>query len=109
MKTVPEASVLTMAPAFALGLLCEPGRLFVTTGCAHYGHGSLITRFRESPGQPEVEPSTYSIAGSSPEHVNLNPSARSRETWQAAKSGDVLDGGQSLRCSPSTGEPCTWR
>jgi hypothetical protein len=109
MKTVLEASVLTITPAFTLGLLREPGRLLLPTGCARYGHDVPATRFRGSPEQPGVEPSTYSIKGSSPEHVNLNPSARHREAWQAAKSGDVLDEGQSLRCSLSTGKPCTWR
>jgi hypothetical protein len=44
-KTVLEASVLTMAPASALGLLREPGRLLVTTGCARYGYDFPATRF----------------------------------------------------------------
>src|SRR5262249_26071092 len=109
MKTEFEASVVTMASASGLGLLREPGRLCTTTGCTRHGYVSSVTRVRRAPGQPGVYLSTYSITGSSLEHVNLDPSAWYCEARQAAKSGDVLGEGRSLRCSPSTGEPCTWR
>src|SRR5277367_4725994 len=109
MKTEFEASVLTMAPTSWLGLLREPGRLCTTTGCTRHGYVSPATRVRGGPGQPGVYLSTYSITGSSLEHVNLNPSAWHREARQAAKSGDVLGEGRSFRCSLSTGKPCTWR
>src|SRR4051812_41727104 len=99
MKTEIDASVLILAPASRLGLLREPGRLEAPTGCTRHGYVSSATRFWRRPGQPGVYLSTYSTAGSSPEHVNLNPSAwyREGEARQAAKSGDVLDEGQSLR------------
>jgi hypothetical protein len=109
MKTEFEASVLRVTPTIWLGLLCEPGRLYLTTGCTRYGYVSSVTRFWRRSGQPGVYLSTYSITGSSIEHMNLNPSAWHSEAKQAAKSGDVLDEGRSLRCSPSTGKPCTWR
>ena len=109
MKTVLEASVWKSAPTFGLGMLREPGCLQLTTGCARHGYASPVTRFWGKPVQSGVEPSTYSIVGSFFEHMNLNPSAGNREARQTAKSGHVLDEGRSLRCSPSTGEPCTWR
>jgi hypothetical protein len=108
-KTVLEASVLNLNSTLRLSVLREPGRLCIPTGCARYGYASSATRFWKRPVQPGVKPFTYSIRGSSFEHVNLNPSAGQREARQAAKSGDVLDEGQSLWCSLSTGEPCTWR
>jgi hypothetical protein len=104
-----EPSVLTETPALGLGPLREPGCQVVATGCTRHGYVSPATRFWEGPGQPGAESSAYRIAGSSPEHVNLNPSAGHREARQAAKSGVVLDEGQSLRCSPSAGKPRTWR
>ena len=109
MKTVLEAPVLMSTPALGLGSLREPGRLGGSTGCARHGHVSPATRVWESPVQPGVEPSTYRIAGSSFGHANLNPGAGQGEARQAAKSGDVLDEGRSLRCSLSAGKPRTWR
>src|SRR5215813_12523445 len=108
LKTVLEASVWIEAPSLGLGMLREPGCLELATGCARYGYVSSVSRFWRRSGQPGVKPSTYRTAGSSLEHVNLNPSAGRREARQAAKSGDVLDEGRSLRCNPSAGEPCTW-
>jgi hypothetical protein len=90
-------------------MLRESGCFVAATGRTRLGYAPLVTRFWEGPGQPGAEPYTYRITGSSPEHVNLNPGARHREARQTAKSGHVLDEGQSLRCSPSTGKPCTWR
>jgi hypothetical protein len=108
-KTVLEAPVLNATPVFGLGSLREPGRLDVATGCARHGYVSPATRVWESPVQPGVKLSTYRITGSSFEHANLNPGAGHGEARQAAKSGDVLDEGRSLRCSLSAGEPRTWR
>ena len=109
MKTVFEASVWRSAPATWLGLLREPGRTPITDwvcpSWARLHHNPILGR----PVQPGVEPSTYSIAGFSFEHMNLNPSAGYSEARQTAKSGYVLDEGRSLRCSPSAGEPYTWR
>ena len=109
LKTVLETSVLMPTPVLGLGMLRESGRLIAATGCTRYGYVSPATRFWEGPGQPGAQSSAYRIVGSSPEHVNLNPSAGHCEARQAAKSGDVLDEGQSLRCSPSAGKPRTWR
>jgi hypothetical protein len=108
-KTVLEAPVFKRPPTLRSGLLREPGCPTVVTGCARHGHASLATRFWGRSEQPGVEPSTYRTKGSFPEHVNLNPGAGNCDARQAAKSGDVLDEGQSLRCSLSTGKPCTWR
>jgi len=105
LKAAFEASVRTGNPALGLGMLREPGCGPVATGCAHYGHVSPVTRFWERSGQPGVQPPTYRITGSSFEHENLNPSAGYREARRAAKSGEVLDEGRSLRSSRSTGEP----
>lgn len=109
MKTVFEASVWKSTPTLGLGPLREPGRASVTD----WVYPLWVRLFRypilERPGQPGVEPSTYSIAGFSFEHMNLNPSAGYREARQTAKSGYVLDEGRSLRCSRSAGKPHTWR
>jgi hypothetical protein len=109
MKTELEASVMSVAPTSGWVGCASLVAIKRPTGCTRYGCVSSATRFWERSEQPGVNLSTYSIAGSFFEHVNLNPSAGRREARQAAKSGDVLDEGRSLRCSPSTGEPCTWR
>jgi hypothetical protein len=69
----------------------------------------LLPRIEGQPVQPGVEPNTYRTKGYSFEHVNLDLSAVPCEAQQAAEPGEVSDEGRSLRCSPSTGKPCTWR
>ena len=86
-----------------------PGRCFRTTGCARDGHAAAMSRLGRRSALPGVQPSTYSTAGSSWEHGNPDPSAGPARFRQAARSGDVSDGGRSLRSSPSAGEPRTWR
>lgn len=81
----------------------------VPTGYAHYGYAVPPAPKRGTPVQPGVQPNTYRTKGCSFEHVNLDLSAASSEAQQAAESGDVSGEGRSLRCSPSTGKPCTWR
>jgi hypothetical protein len=105
LKAVIEASVRSCDPACGRGMLRELGYLPSMTECARFGRVSPIPRFWGRPGQPGVQPSTYRIARSSFEHENLNPSAGYREARRAAKSGDVLDEGRSLRSSRSTGKP----
>ena len=87
----------------------SPVALCVRTGYARYGHATPLIPSRGAPAQPGVEPNTYRTKGPPFEHVNLDLSVAPREAQQAAEPGDVSDEGRSLRCSPSTGKPCTWR
>lgn len=82
--------------------------LVVPTGYARHGYAGPPTPNRGTSAQPGVQSNTYRTKGYSFEHVNLDLSAVPCEAQQAAESGDVSDGGRSLRCSPSTGKPCTY-
>lgn len=109
LKSVMEASVWIMNR-----LMTEMQRdadfLVYAVCCARLiRHVAFLVPERMRSVLSGVKPTTYSIMGFSRKHGNLNPSARSSETWQAAKSSDVSDEGRSLRSSLSAGKPRTWR
>ena len=109
LKTAMESSVRSKELASRARMQPEPGRYFSVTGCARHGHAAATSRFGVRSALPGVQPSTYSTKGLSFEHGNLDPSAGPAKPGRANRSGDVSDGGRSLRSSSRAGKPRTWR